>query len=101
VDKIFKAFADKNRRKILTLLKSQEMTVNGMLKFMDIGQATLSTHLSILKKVGMVTCRVNGKNRIYKLSRDVLISFVTELNRFVNFEGVKVKDEIIVRRIND
>lgn len=101
MDKIFKIFADKNRRKIITLLNNNEMTVNSMLKYLDIGQATLSSHLSILRKSAVVSCKVSGKNRIYKLNKDVIIGFVKELNRFAGSEDFKVKDEIIVRRIID
>lgn len=101
MDKIFKAFADQNRRKIITLLKDKSVIVNDMLPFLDIKQATLSSHLSILKKAGLVSCQINGKTRIYKLNMEVIVSFVKELNRFINSDLIKVKDEIIVRRITN
>jgi DNA-binding transcriptional ArsR family regulator len=93
VDKIFKSLADINRRKILTILKNSDLTVNEILKYLDIKQATLSNHLAILRKAGLVGFTVKGKLRIYKLNRESLNNFVTELNRFV-------LDEMIVRRIN-
>jgi len=93
MDKIFKSLADVNRRKILTILKNSDLTVNEILKYLDIKQATLSSHLAILRKAGLVSFTVKGKLRIYKLNRESLSNFVTELNRFV-------VDEMIVRRIN-
>ena len=101
VDKIFKSLADINRRKIVSILKEREMSVNEILSFLDIKQATLSSHLAILKKAGLVGVSVKGKQRIYKLNRENLISFVKNLNGFVEFRDINVKDEIIVRRIKE
>ena len=83
MDKIFKAMADLNRRKILTLLKNGEMSVNDLLKNFEITQATLSNHLSILKKAKLVESRVLGKQRIYKINIDLLIFFAKNINQFV------------------
>ena len=101
VDKIFKSLADTNRRKILTILKKGELSVSEILKYMGIKQATLSSHLAILRKAGLVGFSVKGKQRIYKLNRENLISFVKNLNGFVEFGDINVKDEIIVRRIKE
>lgn len=97
--------ADKNRRKILTVLSEAELTVNEILKYLDIKQATLSSHLAILRKAGLVSFTINGKLRIYKLDNEKLKGFVIELNRFVNLKnddkGSKIDNEIIVRRKTD
>jgi len=101
VDKIFKSFADINRRKILSILREKELTVNEILGFLDIKQATLSSHLAILRKAGLVEFSIKGKQRIYKLKQETLISFVKKLNGFVEFTDINVGDEIIVRRKSD
>ena len=93
MDKIFKALADVNRRKILTMLKNNSLTVNQIVELLNIKQPTVSTHLAILKKSGLVISEIKGKNRIYRLNKQGLFSFVEELNRFV-------ADEMIVRRIS-
>lgn len=102
MDKIFKSLADKNRRKILTVLMDLELSVNDILKNLEIKQATLSSHLAILRKAGLVSYKINGKLRIYKLNKDILKSFVIELNRFVDFKeentDSKMGSEIIIRR---
>jgi len=98
VDKIFKSLADTNRRKIITILKNGELTVNEILKYLEIRQATLSSHLAILRKAELVNFSIKGKQRIYKLNREMLISFVKKLNGFIDFEDTGVTDEIIVRR---
>lgn len=93
MDIIFKSLADVNRRKILTILKNGDLSVNNILKYLNIKQPTLSSHLAILRKAGLVTTLVKGKNRVYRLNRTELIRFVEQLNRFT-------ADELIVRRIS-
>ncbi|MFA4826892.1 MAG: metalloregulator ArsR/SmtB family transcription factor [Candidatus Shapirobacteria bacterium] len=83
MDKIFKALVDKNRRKVITLLKEQDLSVNEILKSFTISQATLSSHLAVLRKCGLVRCRVNGKQRIYGLNKELLAAFTRELNKFI------------------
>ena len=98
MDKIFKALADKNRRKILTLLKENEMPVGQILKYFDnIGQATLSNHLAILKKAGLVSCRVFGKQRIYRLNLVLLVAFAENMRKFVGRLDESLIQEIAIR----
>jgi len=93
MDKIFKAMADANRRKIITLLKDGEHSVNELLKNFEIGQATLSNHLAILRKVKLVDCKVLGKQRIYRLNRELLIAFAENLRKFVgSIDEIKIED---------
>ncbi len=99
MDKIFKALSDKNRRKIVTLLRDSDMGVNEMLPFLSIGQATLSNHLSILRKAKIVSFEIKGRQRLYKLNTDVISAFIGKLNEFVNFENFKaLKTDIVTRK---
>jgi DNA-binding transcriptional ArsR family regulator len=97
MDKIFKALADKNRRKILTLLKDKQLSVNELLENFDIGQATLSNHLSILKKVNLVESEVMGKQRIYRINTKLLIAFAENMRRFVGKMDKSIVEEIAIR----
>ena len=97
MDKIFKALSDKNRRKILTLLKDNEMSVNEMLKSFEIGQATLSNHLAILRKADLVKNKVMGKQRIYEINNRIFDAFVDELLKFRNVIRANTDSEIVVR----
>lgn len=97
MDKIFKALADKNRRKILTLLKEKELSVNELLKSFDIGQATLSNHLSILRKAQLVECRVVGKQRIYRINIILLNAFAENMRRFIGKLDESFVEEIAIR----
>ena len=97
MDKIFKAMADINRRKILTLLKTKEMSVNELLKNFEITQATLSNHLSILKKANLVESRILGKQRIYRVNVELLIFFAKNINKFVGKTEEIFGEEIEIR----
>ncbi len=99
MDKIFKAMADVNRRKILNILKRGEMSVNELLENFEITQATLSNHLSILKKVKLVESRVLGKKRIYRLNIELLRFFAKNINQFVGNIGETFFNEIEIRSI--
>ena len=97
MDKIFKALADKNRRKILTLLKDGEKTVSELLKDFDIGQATLSNHLSILRKAQLVDFKINGKLRIYRLNLNLLVAFAENMRKFAGKLDDSFIEEIEIR----
>lgn len=97
MDKIFKAMADVNRRRILTLLKDKDMTVNELLENFEITQATLSNHLSILRKAKLVENRVFGKQRIYRLNIELLKFFSRNINQFVGTNGENTFNEMEIR----
>lgn len=98
MDKIYKSMADKNRRAILRMLKEGDRNVNQILLNMDIGQATLSSHLAVLRKAGLVSCRVFGKQRIYKLEISTLDVLLKDIENFLGNEHELVSSEIILRR---
>lgn len=100
VDKIFKALADKNRRKILTLLKNRELSVSEILENFDIGQATISNHLSILRKAGLVRFTVKGKLRVYRLDYELFSAFIKQINNFLDVNQNRVPGEIVMRKKN-
>lgn len=98
MDKIYKALAEINRRKIVFWLSRGELNVGQIVEKLDLTQATVSNHLAILKKAGLISCRVLGKERIYKLNRDMADSYVKEINRLMLIGETKLEDEIILRR---
>ncbi|HPT65989.1 MAG TPA: metalloregulator ArsR/SmtB family transcription factor [Candidatus Woesebacteria bacterium] len=97
MDKIFKAMADINRRKILTLLKSGEMSVNELLKNFEITQATLSSHLAILRKANLIENRIFGKQRIYRLNIELLRSFANNIDKFVGNFAENISNDMEIR----
>ena len=85
MDNIFEALAEKNRRIILRLIKENEgITVSQLkVKLNSISQPTLSNHLAILKKAGLVEWRVNGRWRKYFLKTDKILVLISELGKFI------------------
>lgn len=65
---IFKAFCDENRLQILTLLRQKEMCAFQLQEALEIGQSTLSHHMKVLCKSGIVACRREGKWTYYRIS---------------------------------
>ena len=66
--RIFKAFCDANRWKILGLLQSGEKCACKLLEELNIGQPTLSHHMKILCDAGIVVGRKEGKWTHYSIS---------------------------------
>jgi ubiquinone/menaquinone biosynthesis C-methylase UbiE/biotin operon repressor len=66
--KILRAAADANRLRILLLLKAEELSVAELQEILTMGQSTISTHLSQLKRAGLVEDRRTGKSNLYRLS---------------------------------
>lgn len=67
--KIFKAFCDEKRLKILDYLKSGEKCACVLIDSMGIGQSALSYHMKILCESGMVVSRQEGKWIHYSLNQ--------------------------------
>jgi DNA-binding transcriptional ArsR family regulator len=63
----FNAVAELKRRRILTLLKGRERSVNELATALRISQTRVSKHLRVLREVGLVSVRETGQQRIYQL----------------------------------
>ncbi|MDR2865803.1 MAG: metalloregulator ArsR/SmtB family transcription factor [Methanomassiliicoccaceae archaeon] len=68
--RVFKAFCDENRLKILEMLQSGEKCACILLERMDISQPTLSHHMRILCDSGIVVPRKDGKWTHYSISSE-------------------------------
>ena len=66
--KIFKAFCDENRLRILDMLKTGTKCACVLLKSLDISQSTLSHHMKILVESGIVEIEKEGKWNYYSIS---------------------------------
>lgn len=71
---IFQALSDKTRQKILEMLKDKELCVMAICKPFDMRQPSISHHLNILKRAGLVKCCKKGKEVHYTLNRCTLIN---------------------------
>ncbi len=66
--KIFKAFCDEKRLRILELLRGGGKCACVLLEQLEVGQSGLSYHMKILVESGVVESRQEGKWTHYKIS---------------------------------
>jgi len=66
--KVFKAFCDEKRLRILELLRGGEKCACVLLEQLSLGQSGLSYHMKILVESGVVESRQEGKWTHYKIS---------------------------------
>src|SRR6266851_4152141 len=67
--KSLRLLADPSRLRILLLLEREELSVAELQEILAMGQSTISTHLSQLKKTDLVEDRRTGKNILYRLKQ--------------------------------
>jgi DNA-binding HxlR family transcriptional regulator len=68
----FKAMADESRLKIIGLLASGERNVQDLAQALGLREPTVSHHLAILRRRGLVTARADGTTRWHALDRAAL-----------------------------
>jgi DNA-binding transcriptional ArsR family regulator len=68
----FGAVAEPRRRQILDLLVRGERPVNDVVASLGMAQPQASKHLGVLKKLGLVSMRRVGRQRIYRLNGERL-----------------------------
>lgn len=68
----FNAVAEPRRRRILEILGGRELTVSELVEQLGWAQPTVSKHLAVLKQVGLVSERRNGRQRLYRANLEVL-----------------------------
>ena len=68
----FNAVAEPRRRQILDALKAGELPVNDLVAQLRLGQPQVSKHLRVLRDVGVVEVRSEGRQRLYRLNGEGL-----------------------------
>jgi DNA-binding transcriptional ArsR family regulator len=64
----FNAVAEPRRRQILDLLAGGERPVNDLVHALGLSQPQVSKHLRVLREVGAVDVRGDGRLRLYRLN---------------------------------
>ncbi|MEU6642872.1 metalloregulator ArsR/SmtB family transcription factor [Saccharomonospora sp. NPDC046836] len=64
----FNAVAEPRRREILDLLAGGECVVNDLVTRLGLAQPQVSKHLKVLREVGLVQVREEGRQRRYRLN---------------------------------
>ncbi len=68
----FNAVAEPRRRQILEALADGERSVNELVEAVGLAQPQVSKHLRVLREVGAVDVRDEGRHRLYRLNGSAL-----------------------------
>ena len=85
--------ANPKRLEIIDKLRARELSVTALAEALEISQANLSQHLSLMRQRGIVTSRRKGLNVFYKLSNPKIIQ-ACDLMRQVLLEHLETAAEL-------
>jgi DNA-binding transcriptional ArsR family regulator len=78
----FNAIAEPRRRQILDLLATAERPVNELVELTGLGQPQVSKHLRVLREVGAVQAREEGRQRLYRVDGEALRPIFDWVSRY-------------------
>ncbi|MFC1572112.1 ArsR/SmtB family transcription factor [Candidatus Eisenbacteria bacterium] len=70
---VFQAMGDKTRLKILELLNQNELCVSEICKGFDMTQPSISHHLDMLKRAGLVVSEKRGREVYYRSTCNTIV----------------------------
>src|SRR5215204_5176997 len=68
----FNAIAEPRRRHILEVIAAEERSVGEIADALGLEQPSVSKHLNVLRSVGLVTLRREGKRSMYRTNAETL-----------------------------
>lgn len=69
MDEIFKALADRNRRKMLDRLHEEPgLTLSELIENVDMTRQSASRHVSVLEQAGLVVTHWSGREKLHYLN---------------------------------
>src|SRR4051812_42169750 len=68
----FNAIAEPRRRHILELIAAEERSVGEIADALELEQPSVSKHLQVLRNVGLVTVRREGRRTLYRTNAETL-----------------------------
>ncbi len=69
---VFNAVAEPRRREILGLLVVKELPVGDIVALIKLDQPSVSKHLRVLRDVGLVHVRRNGRHKLYRTNAQAI-----------------------------
>ncbi len=69
---VFKALNDETRRQILTMLRKRDMSAGEIADKFNISKPSISHHLEILKRAGLVSSEKQGQFIIYSVNTTII-----------------------------
>src|SRR5580692_6241202 len=91
----FNAVAEPRRRQILSYLALHERPVGDIVAALSLDQPSVSKHLGVLRDVGLVHVRRNGRHRFYRTNAEAIKpmhEWTQTFERFWRHQLLKVKE---------
>ena len=82
-ERFFKALSNKTRFEIISLLKKEPKNVKEISKQLKFEQSRVSHNLNKLECFGFVTCKSEGKQRIYSLDKKYVLPIINKINKYL------------------
>jgi len=92
----FNAVAEPKRRQVLETLAVGEMAVNDLVGRLGWPQPMVSKHLGVLKEVGLVDARNQGRQRLYRVNGEKLKTihdWAKMFERFWAHQMLRIKEQ--------
>ncbi|GAA0873326.1 autorepressor SdpR family transcription factor [Gangjinia marincola] len=77
MQQLFKALNDPTRRKILEMLKENELTAGEIADGFNMSKPSISHHLDLLKRAELVEAEKKGQFVVYSLNTTILEDMLT------------------------
>ncbi len=87
-----KALSEKNRVRALMALRNGELCVCQMIELLGLAPSTVSSHMTILRRAGLVEIRRDGKWAYYRLNDGPLAACVLKV-REIAFECLAADEQ--------
>ena len=100
----FNAIAEPRRREILAYLAVKERQVGDIVLALKLDQPSVSKHLGVLRKVGLVHMRRNGRHRLYRTNAEgirPLHEWTGKFERYWRHTLVRVKQRAEARMMSN
>jgi DNA-binding transcriptional ArsR family regulator len=97
----FNAIAEPRRRDILNFLALQERPVGDIVVNLGLGQPSVSKHLRVLRDVGLVHVRRDGRQMLYRTNAEAirpLHDWAGKFERFWRHQLLRVKERAEAKR---
>ena len=91
----YNAIAEPRRREILALLVVGEKPVGDIVIALKLDQPSVSKHLRVLREVGLVRMRRNGRHKLYKTNADAIkpmYEWTKTFERYWTHQLIRVKE---------
>lgn len=99
----FNAVAEPKRRQILTFLAVGERQVSQIVAAVGLDQPSVSKHLGVLREVGLVHVRRNGRHRLYRTNAEAirpLHEWTSTFERYWQHQLVRVKERAEAKMVH-